>query len=78
MDITKVPYADLLAEIRRRSTVAIVAVILKDAHPEANVRIGMYVEKGTRDIELAGLVTLAQGDVMEAIRSKMMGAQQDD
>lgn len=74
-DLTKVPYATLVEEIRRRSTVAIVAAILKDAHPEANIRVSMHVQKGTRDIELAGLASLMQEDVIAAVRDKMMGNQ---
>ena len=77
MDITAIPVRELIEEIRRRSKVAIIAAVLKDAHPEANLRIWMHVEKGTREVELVGISALAHSDAMIAVRDKMMGDQQN-
>jgi hypothetical protein len=71
-DLSSVPPADLVAEIRSRSALMLVAVRMEHGPREANVRIFMWAAPKTdHELALLGLANLAPADVERAARTKM-------
>ena len=76
MKLDDIPLRDLVEEIRRRSSCALLAVRLDNEHaePEMNVRIFMKAsDQPDAALTLLGLASLAMQDVQEAVHEKLMG-----
>lgn len=66
-----VPLADLVAEIRRRCLVSIIAVNLRSQGNDPDVRVLMQVEEGESALTLIGLARLAEHDVVTAAKGRL-------
>jgi len=76
MDLSRVALTNLVNEIRRRSSASLVAVVLKDSSPEADVRIFPHADP-RQEMCLLGLCDLAHDDARIAVRGNIMGPPDD-